>query len=87
MPLHVCACARARERTWACMRSLICLFNNRLTQVEEKDDAPPRVVEMKPTKPNTQLNPSVSGPLLRQLRALRMTVGPRAIQSKNAATS
>ena len=42
---------------------------------------------MIPTTPNTWLNPPVSGPLSRQLRALRMTVGPRAVQSKNAATS
>ena len=29
---------------------------------------------MKPTTPNTRLSPSVSGPLSRQVRALRMTV-------------
>ena len=37
---------------------------------------------MIPTTPNTRLNPPVSGPLSRQVRALRMTVGPRAVQSK-----
>ena len=42
---------------------------------------------MIPTTPNTRLNPPVSGPLSRQVRALRMTVGPRAVQRKNAATS
>ena len=31
---------------------------------------------------NTRLNHLVSGPLSRQVRALRMTVGPRAVQSK-----
>ena len=36
---------------------------------------------MIPITPNTLLNPLVSGPLSRQARALRMTVGPRAIQS------
>ena len=42
---------------------------------------------MKLTTPNTQLNPPVSGPLSRQVRALRMAVGPRAVQSNKAATS
>ena len=42
---------------------------------------------MIPTTPNTRLNPPVSGPLSRQVKALRMTVGPRAVESKNAATS
>ena len=37
---------------------------------------------MKPSTPNTWLNPPVSGPLSRQVRALRMTVGPRAVQLK-----
>ena len=44
-------------------------------------------IEMIPTTPNTQLNPPVSVPVSRQVRALRMTMGPRAVQSKNAATS
>ena len=42
---------------------------------------------MEPTAPNAQLSPPVLGPLSRQVRDLRMTVGPRAVQSKNAATS
>ena len=33
--------------------------------------------------PSAQLNPTISGPLPRQVRALRMTWGPRAVQSKN----
>ena len=37
---------------------------------------------MIPITPNTLLNPLVSGPLSRQARALRMTVGPTATQSK-----
>ena len=41
-----------------------------------------RKIELIPTTPYTLLNPPVSGPLLRQLRAIRMTVGPRAVQSK-----
>ena len=40
---------------------------------------------MKPT-PNTQLNPPVSGPVSKQVRAPRMTVGPRAVQSKKKKT-
>ena len=42
---------------------------------------------MIPTTPHTRQNPPVSGPLSRQVRALRMTVGPKAVQSKNPATS
>ena len=37
---------------------------------------------MKPTTPNAQLNPAVSGPLSKQVRALRMTVGLGGVQSK-----
>ena len=41
-------------------------------------------IEMIPTTLTTRQNPPVSGPLSRQVRDLRMTVGPRAVQSKNA---
>ena len=37
---------------------------------------------MIPTTPNTRLNPPVSEPLSKQVRALMMIVGPRAGQSK-----
>ena len=37
---------------------------------------------MIPTTPNTQQNPPVSGPLSRQVRSLRMTLGPTEVQSK-----
>ena len=37
---------------------------------------------MIPTTPNTRLNPPVSGTLSRQVRALRMTAGSGAVQSK-----
>ena len=40
-----------------------------------------------PTTPYTRLNPSVSGPVSRQVRTTRMTVGHRAVKSKNTATS
>ena len=42
---------------------------------------------MIPTTPNTRLDPPVSEPVSRQVRALGMTVSLRAVQSKNAATS
>ena len=39
-------------------------------------------IEMLPTTPNTRLNPPLSGLSSRQVWALSVTVGPRAVQSK-----
>ena len=41
---------------------------------------------MKPATPSTRLNPPVTGPSSRQVRAVRMTGGPRAVQSKKCSS-